>query len=143
MKYKLLAVVCVAIALAIVVLQCASRHLGSSDKRGELVLAIRHAQSMLRPLRNRIEHPQAGDQAFFIRASFTDHNGRKVLLWLKHAEIAPGGFKGVVDEDPFDLADIHRGDIVTVATDDVVDWTILHADGTHEGGFTQGLEPGS
>lgn len=143
MKYKLAAIVCVAIVLAIVAVQCAGKRLGASDKAGELALSIRHAQATLNTFRDRLAHPKETDRAFFIRAGFTDPKGRKVLLWLKRAEIAPNGFKGVVDEDTFDLADVHRGDIVGVTPENVVDWTILHVDGTHEGAFTQGLEPGS
>lgn len=142
LKYRLAALVCVVIVLAIVALQCAGRGLGPSAQSAELATAIRHAQGTLRTFRDRLEHPANTDRAFFFRGSFTNPKGRKVLLWLKHAETAPGGYKGVVDEDPFDLSGVHRGDQVTVSNADVVDWTILHQDGTHEGGFTQGLEPG-
>lgn len=140
MKLKLLVLSCVAIALAILGIRFARQLSGPARESAELSAAITRAQGSLGHFRERLR--TGADRAYFVRASFADASGHRETLWLKRVRIAGDGFAGIVDQDPAELKDLHRGDERTVTQPDVVDWTILHEDGSREGGFTVGLEPG-
>ncbi len=141
MKVKLLILVLVAIALAAGGVQLARRVDRPDVKAAELAAAITRAQSSLPKFRARLEHPEPGDEGFFIRVRFSNEGKAAEYLWMSRARTAGEGFKAILAEPPFFRKDIQKGDELTVKTADVVDWTIRRRGGTPEGNFTQGLEP--
>ncbi|HTQ09069.1 MAG TPA: DUF2314 domain-containing protein [Fimbriimonadaceae bacterium] len=142
MKYKLMGLTMLAAILAVLVIGAAER-LKKSDVLGaRLAQAVMRARASLPRFRDRIEHPQEHDRSFFVRAQFKDKDGRPEYLWIKRVSATATGFSGEVAEQPF-FGDLKLDSPVAVPTDRVVDWTIKHDDGSVEGDFTQGLEPGS
>lgn len=139
MKYKLFGVVCAAIVLAVIVLQCSRGLSGPAMKAAELAAAITQARNGLNHFRAELE--KGTDRAYFLRGSFKDAQGRMDLLWVKRVKPAKDGFSGIVDQEPTIITTVHKGDEVKVSSEDVVDWNIIHTDGSHEGAFTVGLEP--
>lgn len=127
-----------ALLLAVAFLRCA-RDLSGPTR---LVRAIEQARASLPSFRRRLRDRAPADREFFVRASFGRKGETPEILWMKEVELSVGGFTGIVAESPFALNWLHRGDPQPVLDADVVDWAISHADGSREGNFTAGLEPG-
>ena len=95
--------------------------------------AAHKANSMWSVFVNAFDHRHPG-QAFAIKAPFTD--GQEIeYMWLLVSAINDEKVTGMLDNDPIYLRNIHAGDIVTVAIEQVNDW--LYTDkGEIVGGFT-------
>lgn len=137
MKWTLAAIAAIAVVLAIVGIQLARK-----AAPNELAVAINTAMHSVPQFRERVEHPKTGDRAFFVRCRFGADKAAE-MLWVRQVTTTPKGFRGTLDEEPALNEALHKGSIVDVKTEDVRDWAILKSDGTTEGAFTRGREPGN
>jgi|GEM_PF-3637152 len=142
MKFKLMGLTVLAAILAVVGLQCAQRIKQTDLLGAQLSAAIMRARASLPRFRDRIVHPRAHDRAYFIRAQFPDREGRTEYLWVRRVALTATGFSGEIAEQPY-FGGLKLGDRIEIPNKRVVDWTIKHDDGSTEGDFTQGLEPGT
>jgi len=98
----------------------------------ELAAATATARARLGSFEQALEARRAGcvRQAVKVRVGPTPAGEQ---LWLVEPERVDGGFRGVVDNAPRTLPDLHRGDRITVPLRGVTDWMMV-CDGALVGG---------
>ena len=123
--------------------QTASGETAASDKSGyanvsdndkQMDRAVENAQRTLGFFMAALRAKKNGDTVFEIKKGFID--GDKVEhLWIKRVTYDGKKFHGEIDNRPNEVSNVHLGEHVTVAPQDVTDWMFLK-DGKLIGGYT-------
>jgi uncharacterized protein YegJ (DUF2314 family) len=105
---------------------------GDEDK--QMDRAIENAQRTLGFFMAAVRAKKPGDEEFEIKQAFVD--GDKVEhVWIRGVTFDGKNFHGKVDNRPVDVKNVHEGQRVTVAPQDVDDWMFLK-DGKLIGAYT-------
>ncbi len=100
----------------------------------KLTQAIATARAGLPGFLEQVSHPKPG-QRFAIMGRFKSKEGNE-YLWVKDPTYQSGKLTGLLDQVPIAVPH-HKGDTVTVTTEDVVDWLVRDEDGAMQGRFTE------
>jgi len=104
------------------------------DNDKQMGRAVENAQRTLGFFIAALHAKKNGDTVFEIKKGFID--GDKVEhLWIKRVTYDGKNFHGQIDNRPNDVTNVHMGQPVTVAPQDVTDWMFLK-DGKLIGGYT-------
>ena len=105
-----------------------------SDDDEQMDRAVENAQRTLGFFIAALKAKQGGDTAFEIKKGFID--GEKVEhLWIKRVTYDGKNFHGQIDNRPREVNNVHLGQRVSAAPEDVTDWMFLK-DGKLMGGYT-------
>ena len=99
-----------------------------------LLAAIGQAKTAMPLFLEELNHPRA-NQKFAVMGAFTTPNGNE-YLWIKDPAMEGSKVAGILDQVPIS-APLHKGDRVSIALDEVVDWMIREPDGKIRGKFTE------
>ena len=104
------------------------------DNDKQMDRAVENAQRTLGFFMAALRAKKNGDTEFEIKKGFID--GDKVEhLWIKRVTYDGKNFRGQIDNRPNEVSNVHLGERVTVAPQDVTDWMFLK-DGKLIGGYT-------
>jgi uncharacterized protein YegJ (DUF2314 family) len=105
---------------------------GDNDK--QMDRAVENAQRTLGFFMAALREKKPGDTEFEIKKGFVD--GDKVEhVWIRGVTFDGKNFHGKVDNEPVDVSNVHDGQRVTVAPQDIDDWMFLK-DGKLIGAYT-------
>lgn len=74
--------------------------------------------------------------AVAVSAPFRTRSGSVEYLWVELRQWSAGNLSGVLVNEPYDVANLHKGDTVAVRQPDVFDYIWKKGDGTREGNST-------
>jgi uncharacterized protein YegJ (DUF2314 family) len=100
----------------------------------QLQAAIKEARDGLGAFIKELDAPKP-DQRFAVKGTFQTPFGPE-YLWVRLPAFKDGTFSGVLDQQPMAVRDKHKGDAVSFAEKDAVDWMIKDDAGTR-GEFTE------
>jgi uncharacterized protein YegJ (DUF2314 family) len=104
------------------------------DNDKQMDRAVENAQRTLGFFMAALRAKKDGDTVFEIKKGFVD--GDKVEhLWIREVTYDGKNFHGKIDNRPLDVKNVHSGERVTVAPQDLTDWMFLK-DGKLMGGYT-------
>jgi uncharacterized protein YegJ (DUF2314 family) len=105
-----------------------------SDDDKQMDRAVENAQKSLGFFMAALHAKKDGDTVFEIKKGFVD--GNKVEhLWIREVTYDGKNFHGKIDNRPLEVSNVHLGQGVTLAPQDVTDWMFLK-DGKLIGGYT-------
>ena len=105
-----------------------------TDDDKQMDRAVENAQKNLGFFIAALKAKKDGDSVFEIKKGFID--GDKVEhLWIRQITFDGKNFHGQIDNRPVDVRNVHSGQRVKVAPEDVTDWMFLK-DGKLIGGYT-------
>jgi uncharacterized protein YegJ (DUF2314 family) len=105
-----------------------------SDDDKQMDRAVENAQKSLGFFMAALRAKKDGDTVFEIKKGFVD--GDKVEhLWIREVTYDGKNFHGKIDNRPLEVSNVHLGQHVTLAPQDVTDWMFLK-DGKLIGGYT-------
>jgi len=105
-----------------------------SDDDKQMDRAVESAQKSLGFFMAALRAKKNGDTVFEIKKGFID--GDKVEhLWIREVTYDGKNFHGKIDNRPLEVSNVHLGQRVSVAPQDVTDWMFLK-DGKLIGGYT-------
>jgi len=111
-----------------------SSYANVSDNDKQMDRAVENAQRTLGFFMAARKAKKNGDTVFEIKKGFID--GDKVEhLWIKRVTYDGKNFHGDIDNQPSEVNNVHMGQHVTVAPQDVTDWMFLK-NGKLIGGYT-------
>jgi uncharacterized protein YegJ (DUF2314 family) len=99
-----------------------------------LQAAIKEAQNGLPEFEKHLSNPKS-DEGFAVKGTFLTPEGKE-YLWVKSPTFEKGTFTGKLDQQPIAVAGKQKGDTVSFAEKDAVDWLIKDADGI-KGAYTE------
>lgn len=121
---------------------------GSEKTQEELQEARRLAQENLEQFIQALKQPAEGQRGFAVKKKFTDEQrnegsapGQDAVVDVEYMWVAvteyteDGGFRGPVDNQPQVLDKPEKGEVVTVAANEVEDWVYLD-NGQRQGGWS-------
>ncbi len=119
-----------------------SRAFGSEDSIAriqhddELEEASRKARERLPSLRVEFNKGFAPGEFLLVKAPFATPDDGHEWMWVEVNKWQGDGITGSLQNDPFDIPDLHAGQTVEVSESEVFDFLRVHADGTTEGNET-------
>ena len=103
----------------------------------QLMAASARAKAKLPKLRKQFMEGLDAGMALLLKAPFDTDSGGVEWMWVEVTEWpADGKIKGVLQNDPFEIAGLSSGANVTIAEDEVFDYLLYYGDGTSEGNET-------
>jgi uncharacterized protein YegJ (DUF2314 family) len=115
---------------------------GSSDTinqvrhNTELLEASRKARARLPQLQKDFNAGLAPGVFIEVKAPFPTPEGNQEWMWVEVSRWKNGRIKGTLGNDPFEIPDMHAGQIVEVKEEDIFDYIRQYADGRREGNTT-------
>jgi uncharacterized protein YegJ (DUF2314 family) len=100
----------------------------------EMEAAIQQARRQLPEFVRVLQKPTPQQAHFVIRAIFREGD-KTETMWVNQVRYRPGVFSGTLDNKPYVLQNLKRGDKVEVRESDVRDWAYREGD-KMIGGFT-------
>jgi uncharacterized protein YegJ (DUF2314 family) len=98
--------------------------------------AIQQARDTLPLFVKAYKSPTPTQTYFSIKARFPYGDDRNAeYMWISNLSLEESRFKGIMDNEPIYVNNIHLGDTVVVEMDDISDWMIID-NGRLLGGFT-------
>ncbi|MGX1931220.1 DUF2314 domain-containing protein [Flagellimonas sp. 2504JD4-2] len=74
--------------------------------------------------------------SLLLKAPFETDNGGREWMWIEVTQWKASKIIGILQNDPFEIADLKAGAIVNADQADIFDYIYYHADGTSEGNET-------
>jgi uncharacterized protein YegJ (DUF2314 family) len=105
-----------------------------SDDDKQMDRAVENAQRTLGFFMAALHAKKDGDAVFEIKKGFIDSD-KVEHLWIKRVTYDGKNFHGQIDNRPEEVNNVHMGQRVTVAPQEVTDWMFLK-DGKLIGGYT-------
>lgn len=102
----------------------------------ELTLASRQAKARLPALRAAFVAGLAPGEFVQVKAPFATPKGGREWMWVEVTEWQGKKIRGLLKNEPFDIPDLHGGQIVRVNEDEVFDYIRRFPDGRQEGNET-------
>ena len=102
----------------------------------EMAAAVRKAKATLDDFIGELKKP--GKRQFYIKTSYPTKSGNLEFIWIESVSSASGKFRGIIGNEPLDIANLKLGDSVDVKREDVSDWMIMDGD-KMLGGYTAKL----
>ena len=115
---------------------------GSSDSvhhvrhNQELLEASRKARAKLPELHKAFNEGLAPGEYIEVKAPFPTPNGDTEWMWVEVAKWKEGHIKGLLANDPFEIPNLHAGQVVEVKEEDIFDYIHQYADKHREGNTT-------
>jgi uncharacterized protein YegJ (DUF2314 family) len=101
-----------------------------------LLAASRKAKAEIPKLKVAFEAGLTPGEFIQVKAPFKTSNGGQEWMWVEITTWRDGRIKGLLKNDPFDIAGLHAGQIVEVNEADIFDYIRVYPDGTQVGNET-------
>jgi uncharacterized protein YegJ (DUF2314 family) len=106
-------------------------------KHDEVLLeASRKARENLPALKKAFNAGLKPAESILLKAPFKTRNGGNEWMWVEVSRWDDSGITGILDNDPFDVPDLHAGQTVTVHQEDIFDYIRHYPDGHSAGNRT-------
>ena len=102
----------------------------------ELLLASQQAREKLPSLRAAFNAGLTPGEFIVVKAPFATPDGDNEYMWVEVVSWEGTKIKGVLKNEPYNIPDLHGGQIVEVSQDIVFDYVRRFPDGTEEGNET-------
>jgi uncharacterized protein YegJ (DUF2314 family) len=102
----------------------------------ELEAASQQARKQLPRLRTALNKGLAPGEFIQFKAPFDTADGGHEWMWVDVIAWDGGRIKGLLKNEPFNIADLHAGQVVEIAETEVFDYIHTSADGTSDGNET-------
>lgn len=102
----------------------------------ELLAASRKARTKLPALRAAFVARLRPGEFIQVKAPFATPKGQNEWMWVEVTSWKGKQIKGILKNEPFDIPDLHGGQIVHVKEDEVFDYIRYFPDGSQEGNET-------
>jgi uncharacterized protein YegJ (DUF2314 family) len=104
-----------------------------------ILAASARARERLPALHDAFVRGLAPGEILMVKAGFAKPDGAKEWMWIEVTSWKGTTINGLLQNDPFEVPDLHAGQKVTVAQRDVFDYLLKRRDGTVEGNETSAL----
>ncbi len=101
-----------------------------------LIAASKAAKAKLPSLRKAFNAGLRPGEFIQVKAPFPTPDGRNEWMWVEVSKWKGNDIEGLLKNDPYDIPDLHAGQIVKVSQKDVFDYIRNYSDGTSEGNKT-------
>lgn len=98
--------------------------------------ASRRAKAKLPALRAAVENGLAPGEYIMVKAPFASPEGEREWMWVEVSEWNGKEIRGLLQNEPFQIPDLHAGQMVAVSEDEVFDFIRRFPDGKTEGNET-------
>jgi uncharacterized protein YegJ (DUF2314 family) len=105
----------------------------------ELLEASRRAKEKLPALRKAFNAGLAPAEFILVKAPFKTPNGGNEWMWVEVTSWQGDEIRGLLKNEPFNIPNLHGGQIVTVSEAGIFDYIRKHANGTKEGNETSAI----
>ena len=106
-------------------------------KHDEVLLeASRKARENLPALKNAFNAGLKPAESISLKAPFKTRDGGNEWMWVEVSRWEGDRISGILDNDPFNVPDLHAGQAVTVHEEDIFDYIRHYPDGHSEGNTT-------
>lgn len=102
----------------------------------ELLAVSRKAKEQLPPLYAKFNAGLNPGEVVLVKAPFKTPNGGNEWMWVEITHWKNKRIRGVLENDPESIPDLHSGEIVEIREDDVFDYIHKFPDGHEEGNAT-------
>jgi hypothetical protein len=109
------------------------------DHTPEILAASRRAQAKLPALRDAFNAGLAPGDVLLLKAPFRTPQGGKEWMWIEVTSWRGRSVRGLLQNDPIYIPDLHAGAEVAVDTGEVFDYILQHDNDTSEGNETGDL----
>lgn len=122
-----------------------TRAFGSTDSivniqhDDEIAEASHRARTKLPSLQAEFNKGLVPGEFILVKAPFETPDGQSEWMWVEVNRWRGSKITGLLQNEPFNIPDLHPGQTVIVSEDDVFDYMRVHADGTTEGNETAAL----
>ncbi len=106
------------------------------DHNAELLAASERAKQKLPELRNKFNDGLEPGHALLLKLPFETDSGGNEWMWVEVTKWSGSDIKGILQNDPFEIANLKAGARVEGKQEDVFDYIYYYADGTSEGNET-------
>ena len=100
------------------------------------VAASERARARLPTLRKAFSEGLAPAEYILVKAPFATPKSTREWMWVEVTEWKDGQLRGLLKNEPFDIPDLHAGQVVQVREEDVFDYIRRHPNGSEEGNET-------
>ena len=105
----------------------------------EIAEASRRAKTKLPSLRTEFNKGLVPGEFILVKAPFATPDGQKEWMWVEVNRWRGSKITGLLQNEPFNIPDLHPGQTVKVSDEDVFDYMRVHADHRIEGNETGAL----
>jgi len=105
----------------------------------QLLAASRRARAQLPVLRQLFAEGLRPGEFILVKAPFAVPGGGQEWMWVEITAWKGSMIKGLLKNEPFNIPDLHGGQIVEVNQENVFDYIRRHPDGTQEGNMTAAI----
>lgn len=98
--------------------------------------ATEKARAELPELKRRFQKGLPGGHDVYVKRGFPLPDGSKEFMWIHVASWYDGLVRGRLATHPRHRTDLHAGQTLQCAEDDVIDWLLIFPDGREMGGYT-------
>ena len=102
----------------------------------EVTAASAAARALLPEIRERFQRGLGLKEQLIVKAPFATPDGGAEWMWVEVTEWKDERIQGLLVNEPFDVPDLHSGQVTVVSMEDVFDYQWNKADGSHEGNTT-------
>lgn len=113
--------------------------LWTSSDSSEIEAASARAKVELAALAPHFAHGIPDGERLAVKAPFPTDHGRQEWMWVEVASWHGPTLRGILTNQPDDIAVLHEGSEVVVQQGDVFDYLHRHADGTTSGGAAEAI----
>lgn len=106
------------------------------DHDQELLAASDRAKAMLPALRQTFNAGLEPGEFILVKAPFDTPDGGHEWMWVEVSEWHGDVIKGLLTNEPFNIPNLHAGQIVEVSMEDIFDYIRKFADGSQDGNET-------
>jgi len=103
---------------------------------GAIAEASQRAKTKLPALRNALNKGLAPGEYILVKAPFPTPEGQREWMWVEVAEWQGNDIRGLLQNEPARIPDLHAGQMVTVSEEEVFDYIRRSPDGKTEGNET-------
>jgi uncharacterized protein YegJ (DUF2314 family) len=112
----------------------AVKHFKKHDAR--VLAASRRAKKAAFQLRDRYADGPPFGERLMVKAPFETTSGNNEWMWVEVVRWRGDTIDGILQNDPFEVPDLHAGARVEVRADAIFDYLLTKADGSEEGNET-------
>lgn len=98
--------------------------------------ASARARARLPALRKVFQDGLGVGERLLVKAPFATADGGQEWMWVEVTDWEQTRLRGILNNTPYNVPELQRGEQVEVNMDEVFDYQYTHADGTEEGGET-------
>ena len=102
----------------------------------ELLEASRKAKAQLQGLSSRFNAGLKPGEIIMVKAPFKTRTGGNEWMWVEISRWKNQSIRGILENDPELVPDLHAGEVVEIREEDVFDYIHKYADGREEGNTT-------